>query len=94
MSDDKMFAFDVVLRGETMRAEGWFSGHGPDDPFAFDIDAVWRGWTKENRQFPFDAGGPEPIDLSTLTEEEEEAIDEAAWAAVAALFPEQQTTTE
>ena len=88
MSDEKLFAFDMILRGETVRVEGWFSGQGPDDPVAFDIDAIWVGWTKENRGMPEHAGGPNPLDLSTLTEDEEQALDDEAWSAVAKLFPE------
>lgn len=88
MNSEKMFSFDMILRGETVKVEGWFSGNGPDDPCEFDIDAIWIGWTKENSGMPEEAGGPNPLDLSTLTEEEEAAVDDAAWSAVANLFPE------
>jgi hypothetical protein len=87
--DQKMFSFDTILRGETVRVEGWFSGSGPDDPCEFDIDAIWVGWTKENRGMPEHAGGPNPLDLSTLTDDEDEALIDAAFSAVAALFPDQ-----
>jgi hypothetical protein len=81
---EKMFSFDFELRGEKARVEGWFSGGGDNDPCEFDIDAIWIGWTEDNRGFPEDAGGPNPIDLSTLTDDEEEALTDAAWSAVAA----------
>lgn len=87
-TDEKAFSFDIEIRGEKARVEGTFMGNGPEDPCEFDIDAVWIGWSEANRGMPEHAGGPNPLDLSTLTEDEEQAIDDAAWSAVAALFPE------
>jgi hypothetical protein len=80
---ERMFAFDFELRGEKARVEGWFSGNGPEDPCEFDIDAIWIGWTEQNRGMPEHAGGPNPLDLSTLTDDEEEALTDAAFSAVA-----------
>lgn len=88
MNHEKPFHFDIELRGQPARVEGFFAGNGPEDPCEFDIDAVWLGWSEENRGMPEHAGGPNPLDLSTLTEDEEQAIDDAAWSAVAALFPD------
>jgi hypothetical protein len=82
---EKMFSFDFELRGDKARVEGWFSGGGDNDPCEFDIDAIWIGWTEETRGMPEHAGGPSPLDLSTLTDDEEEALTDAAWSAVADL---------
>ena len=85
MNAERPFHFDIELRGQPARVEGFFAGNGPEDPCEFDIDAVWLGWSDANRGMPEHAGGPNPLDLSSLTEEEEQAIDDAAWSAVAAL---------
>lgn len=85
---EKMFSFEIEFRGHPSRVDGWFSGTGPDDPCEFDIDAIWHGWTAANRGMSEEAGGPTPIDLSTLTDDEEEALIDAAFSAVAAMFPE------
>lgn len=93
MDHEKPFHFDIELRGQPARVEGFFAGSGPEDPCEFDIDAIWLGWSEANRGMPEHAGGPNPLDLSTLTEDEEQAIDDAAWSAVAALFPEPEAST-
>lgn len=93
MNEDKTFSFTIELRGHPARVAGVFSGSGPEDPCEFDIRSILLGWSGENAGMPEHAGGPNPIDLSTLTEDEEQAIDDAAWSAVAALFPEPEAST-